>query len=387
MKKLLKYASIILVLLISFYTIYRLNNHSQKENTQNKTPIKETNQDYISKLLEEMTLEEKVGQMMIIHYREPKLDETLNNMLDTIKPGGFIFFKENLVTYEDSLELIKNIKDSAKIPMFLSIDQEGGKVDRLKTIKGISFSNMPAMSEIGKTNNEDIAYGTGAQIAHNLKMLDLNMNFAPVLDIYSNPKNTVIGTRSFGDNAEIVSKMGLALSKGLKDNDIIPVYKHFPGHGNTETDSHVALPIVTKSKEELLKEELIPFKNAIVNDADVIMIGHLAVPSITNSYIPASLSKKIITNLLKEELNYQNIVITDALNMKALTDNYSEKEIIEKTINAGVNILLMPENPINAVNVIKEGIASGSIKEEQINNSVKKILNLKYKYNIINEKR
>lgn len=387
MKKLLKYASIILVLLVSFYTIYRLNNHSQKENNQNKMPIKEPDQDYISKILKEMTLEEKIGQMMIIHYREPKLDETLSNMLKTIKPGGFIFFKENLVTYEDSLELIKNIKDSAKIPMFLSIDQEGGKVDRLKTIKGISFSNMPAMFEIGKTNDEDIAYGTGAQIAHNLKMLDLNMNFAPVLDIYSNPKNTVIGTRSFGDNAEIVSKMGLALSKGLKDNDIIPVYKHFPGHGNTETDSHVALPIVTKSKEELLKEELIPFKNAIDNGAEVIMIGHLAVPSITNSYIPASLSKKIITNLLKEELNYQNIVITDALNMKALTDNYSEKEIIEKAINAGVDILLMPENPINAVNVIKEGITSGSIKEEQINNSVKKILNLKYKYNIINEKR
>lgn len=385
MKKLLKYASIILILLISFYTIYRLNN--QKETNQNKTPIKETNQDYISKLLEEMTLEEKIGQMMIIHYREPKLDETLNNMLKTIKPGGFIFFKENLVTYEDSLELIKNIKDSAKIPMFLSIDQEGGKVDRLKTIKGISFSNMPTMSEIGKTNDEEIAYGTGAQIAHNLKMLDLNMNFAPVLDIYSNPKNTVIGTRSFGDNAEIVSKMGLALSKGLKDNNIIPVYKHFPGHGNTETDSHIDLPIVSKTKEELLKEEIIPFQKAIANDADVIMIGHLAVPSITNSYIPASLSKKIITNFLKEEIGYQNLVITDALNMKALTNNYSEKEIIEKSINAGVDILLMPENPINAVNVIKEGITSGSIKEEQINNSVKKILNLKYKYNIINEKR
>ncbi len=385
MKKLLKYASIILILLISFYTIYRLNN--QKETNQNKTPIKETDQDYISKLLEEMTLEEKIGQMMIIHYREPKLDETLNNMLKTIKPGGFIFFKENLVTYEDSLELIKNIKDSAKIPMFLSIDQEGGKVDRLKTIKGISFSNMPTMSEIGKTNDEEIAYGTGAQIAHNLKMLDLNMNFAPVLDIYSNPKNTVIGTRSFGDNAEIVSKMGLALSKGLKDNNIIPVYKHFPGHGNTETDSHIDLPIVSKTKEELLKEEIIPFQKAIANDADVIMIGHLAVPSITNRYIPASLSKKIITSFLKEEIGYQNLVITDALNMKALTNNYSEKEIIEKSINAGVDILLMPENPINAVNVIKEGITSGSIKEEQINNSVKKILNLKYKYNIINEKR
>lgn len=387
MKKLLKYISIFLVLLTSFYGIYKLNKNNQKENNQNKTPVKENNQDYVSKLLEEMSLEEKIGQMMIIHYRESKLDETLSNMLETIKPGGFIFFKENLVTYEDSLELIKNIKNSAKIPMFLSIDQEGGMVDRLKTIKGITFSKMPSMAEIGTTNDTSIAYGTGAQIAHNLKMLDLNMNFAPVLDIYSNPKNTVIGTRSFGNNAEIVSKMGLALSKGLKDNDIIPVYKHFPGHGNTETDSHVALPIVTKSKEELLKEELIPFKKAIDDNAEVIMIGHLAVPAITNSYIPASLSKKIITNLLKEELNYQNIVITDALNMKALTNNYNEKEIIEKAINAGVDILLMPENPINAVNVVKEGIASGSIKEEQINSSVKKILNLKYKYNIINEKR
>jgi len=280
---------------------------------------------------------------------------------------------------------MKDIKNTAKTPMFLSIDQEGGNVDRLKTIKGITFSKMPAMADIGKTNDTSIAYGTGANIAHNLKMLSLNMNFAPVIDVYSNPKNTVIGTRSFGSNAEVVTKMGLALSKGLKDNNIIPVYKHFPGHGNTETDSHVDLPIVNKSKEELLKEELIPFKEAIANGAEVIMIGHLAIPSITNSYIPASLSKKIITNLLKEELNYKNIVITDALNMKALTNNYTEKEIIEKSINAGVDILLMPENPINAVSIIIDSIKNGTIKEEQINNSVKKILELKYKYNIINE--
>jgi len=379
MKKTLKISTVILIIIAISYLIYK-KSPQEKPNINIQQPINN-----ITKTLNEMTLEEKIGQMMIIAYRKPTINDELSNLLNTVKPGGFIFFKENLVTYNESLELIKDIKNTAKTPMFLSIDQEGGNVDRLKTIKGITFSKMPAMADIGKTNDTSIAYGTGANIAHNLKMLSLNMNFAPVIDVYSNPKNTVIGTRSFGSNAEVVTKMGLALSKGLKDNNIIPVYKHFPGHGNTETDSHVDLPIVNKSKEELLKEELIPFKEAIANGAEVIMIGHLAIPSITNSYIPASLSKKIITNLLKEELNYKNIVITDALNMKALTNNYTEKEIIEKSINAGVDILLMPENPINAVSIIIDSIKNGTIKEEQINNSVKKILELKYKYNIINE--
>jgi len=381
MKKLLKYSTIILLLFITSCSIYKLSNKENNNNNQNKE-IDKNPEDIITKTLNKMTLDEKIGQMMIIYYREPKMDDTLQNMLKTIKPGGFIFFKENLKVYEDSLKLITDIKSTAKIPMFISVDQEGGSVDRLKTIRGIKFNKMPSMAEVGVTNDESIAYGTGAEIAHNLKMLGFNMNFAPVLDIFSNPNNTVIGSRSFGNNAELVTKMGLALAKGLKENNIIPVYKHFPGHGNTETDSHVDLPIITKTKDELLKEEIIPFKKAIENNAEVIMIGHLAVPSITKSYIPASISRKVITSFLKEELNYQNIVITDALNMKALTNNYSESEIIEKALNAGVDILLMPENPLNALNIIKDSLKKGTITEEQINTSVKKILNLKYKYNL-----
>jgi len=384
MKKLLKYSTIILLLFITSCSIYKLSNKENNNNNQNKE-IDKNPEDIITKTLNKMTLDEKIGQMMIIYYREPKMDDTLQNMLKTIKPGGFIFFKENLKVYEDSLKLITDIKSTAKIPMFISVDQEGGSVDRLKTIRGIKFNKMPSMAEVGVTNDESIAYGTGAEIAHNLKMLGFNMNFAPVLDIFSNPNNTVIGSRSFGNNAELVTKMGLALAKGLQENNIIPVYKHFPGHGNTETDSHVDLPIITKTKDELLKEEIIPFKKAIENNAEVIMIGHLAVPSITKSYIPASISRKVITSFLKEELNYQNIVITDALNMKALTNNYSESEIIEKALNAGVDILLMPENPLNALNIIKDSLKKGTITEEQINTSVKKILNLKYKYNIIKE--
>lgn len=380
MKKIFKLSLIIMLILITAYAIKKTNNEDTEKAPNNKEEYQE--KDAIAEMLDNMTLEEKIAQMLIVHYREPQMDDKLKNMLETIKPGGFIFFKENLANYNDSLKLIKEIKETTTIPMFLSIDQEGGKVDRLKTMKGIHFPEFPSMAEVGATNDVEVAYGTGTQIAHNLNLFGFNLNFAPVLDIYSNP-NTVIGTRSFGSNADIVSKMGLALSKGLQDNNIIPVYKHFPGHGNTETDSHVALPIVSKTKEGILKEEIVPFKNAIDNGAEVIMIGHLAVPSLTNSYIPASLSKKVITDFLRNELEFKNIVITDALNMKAITDNYSEKEIIEKAINAGVDILLMPEDPLNVITIIKESLNNGTITEEQINNSVTKILTLKYKYSII----
>ena len=177
--------------------------------------------------------------------------------------------------------------------------------------------------------------------------------------------------------------MSTALAKGLSDNNIIPVYKHFPGHGNTTTDSHYELPIITKTKDELLKSDLIPFVNAIDNNAEIIMVGHLALPNITKDYTPASLSNIIITDILKNELGYQGIIITDALNMQAITKNYQEKETYELAINAGVDILLMPNNPKQAISLIKESINEGTITEENIDNSVYKILKLKKKYNIL----
>ena len=332
----------------------------------------------IDKMIKDMTLEEKIGQMMIIFYREDHMDSTLKNSLKTVKPGGFILFGENFSNYDNTLKLIKEIKSTSSIPMFMSIDEEGGRVQRLLSLKETEVSDVPSMYDVGKMNDLDLTEEVGKLVGEELRVFGVNMDFAPVLDIYENKDNKVIGKRSFGEDKEIVSKHALAFSKGLSSTGVIPVYKHFPGHGNTSVDSHVDLPIVTKTKKELLEDDLVPFKNAIKDGAKVIMIGHLAVPEITGDNTPASLSRTIITDLLKDELGFDGLVITDALNMGALTKNYTQDEIYVKAINAGVDILLMPPGSVNALNSIKKSVEEGLISEETINKSVKKILTLKY---------
>ncbi len=381
MKKILKLCSLTFIIIV-LSACFKNDTTNYNNNKDTKNHINDA-----SKIVNSMTIDEKIGQLFIIHYNKPEITEEFKHILETVKPGGFTLFNENIKTYEQTTKLIKDINSTAKIPMFISIDQEGGRVQRLKSMPGMNIINIPSMSKIGESNDENQAYNTGITIANDLKKFSINMNFAPVIDIYLNPKNTVIGDRSFGNNAKTVSKMGLSLANALKNNNIIPVYKHFPGHGNTEKDSHVEIPIITKTKEELYQDELIPFKNAISNNADIIMVGHLALPKITNDYTPASLSKQVVTDLLKNELGYKNLIITDALNMKAITNNYSEKQIYELAINAGVDILLMPNDPILAFNSIKKSLEEGTINETTITKSVEKIIALKLKYNIIDKEK
>ena len=328
--------------------------------------------------LSNMSVEEKIGQMLMVLDYSKEVDEELLDKLNTIKPGGFILFAENFESYEQTKKLIEDIKSTSDIPMFISIDQEGGRVQRLKELSDAEVTIIPPMYNLGLTNDVDLAYEVGQVVGEELRVFDINMNFAPVLDIYSNPENTVIGNRSFGTTSSLVSNMALSFAKGQESTGIISVYKHFPGHGDTLEDSHNTLPIITKTKEELMELELIPFIDAIENDADVIMVGHLAVPEITNDNTPASLSKEIVTGLLKEELGFDGLVITDALNMGALTKNYTEEEIYVNAINAGVDILLMADFDTETVEIIKENIKNGRIKMEEIDDSVKKILVLKY---------
>ena len=332
----------------------------------------------VDKVLSEMTLEEKIGQMLIVYYSSSFVDDTLRSALEDVKPGGFILFKDNITTYDATLNFIKEIKNTSDIPMFISIDQEGGNVQRLLSLSDTSVSNIPYMNYVGNRNDSDLAYNVGKVIAEELRVFGINMDFAPVIDIWSNPNNTVIGKRSFGDNSELVSSMGLALGKGLSDNGVISVYKHFPGHGDTDVDSHYSLPVINKTKEEFLDLELVPFKNAIDNGAEVIMIGHLAVPGLTGSDTPASLSKKVITDLLKNEMGFDGLVVTDALNMGALTNYYNQEEVYVKAIDAGVDLLLMPSSSRKAVAAIKKAVEDGILSEEQIDESVRKILKLKF---------
>ncbi len=342
-----------------------------------KVPVNNNDTDKIKEQLNSLSLDEKIGQMLMISYRSIVADNNLISVLNDVKPGGFIMFSENFESYTQVNKFLNDIKSTADIPLFISVDQEGGRVQRLKSLTDKKVTVIPPMLELGKTNNSLLAYDVGQVMGEELGVFGINMDFAPVLDIYSNPNNTVIGNRSFGQTYELVSKMALSFSKGLESTGVIPVYKHFPGHGDTATDSHYDLPVIEKSKEELLNFELKPFIDAINNGAKVIMIGHLAIPNITHDDTPASLSKELITDLLKEELGYDGLVITDAVNMGALTNNYTSKEIYIKAINAGVDILLMPSPAKDALKIIKEAVVNGEISEEQINNSVLKILKLK----------
>ena len=320
-----------------------------------------------------LTLDEKIAQMLIVDIPNTVLDENLSSMLTTYKPGGIILFSDNVIDYDNVVNLVNDMQKLSNIPLFIGADEEGGKVQRFTKIANKTY--IPAMEKLGMLNDVNLAQDVGIVIGKELRALGVNLDFAPVMDVAIG--NSFMKGRSLGSDAQVVSNLGVAIGKGLESQNVIPVYKHFPGHGSTKTDSHVDLPILTETKEELYNINLLPFIEAIKNDAPMIMVGHLATPNITNDYVPASLSKTIIMDLLKEELGYKGIVITDALNMQALTKNYTKSEILEMAINAGVDILLMPGNIDEVIPLIKESIAKGTIKEEQIDNSVRKILTLK----------
>lgn len=367
----MKKAIILLIIILLIITFIKTIN---KTNDTSKEVINSFEEEEKDNKIDEMSLEEKIGQLLIISYRKDDIKEKLPTILEEVKPGGFILFSENITTYDDTINLIKSIKNSNDIPLFIGIDEEGGNVQRLKNLKDYKTSDIPYMSYV-KTIND--AYNLGKVIAEELRVFGINLDFAPVIDCnWDNPKS-VIGKRAFEGDYTTVAKLGVSLAKGLKNNKVIPTYKHFPNHGATATDSHQDLPVINKTEEELLNNDLIPYQEAIKNNADMIMIGHLALPQITKDYTPASLSYEIITNLLKKKLGFKGLVVTDALNMQALTKNYSEKEILIKAINAGADLLLMPEDPVNAVKIIKEAVNGGLISEERINESVEKILSLK----------
>ncbi len=355
------------------------------ENNGDEQHIK-TTEEIVDEELAKMSLDEKIGQMIFIAYREEAYDDTLNNILTDVKPSGFILFEQNISSYEDTIEYIKKIKSTAKTPMFISIDQEGGRVQRIKDVDGVEVQTIPSMLELGKRKDPSLSMNVGKVLGTELAAFGINMDFAPVLDIFSNENNTVIGDRAFGTDAETVTKLAIPFSLGMEEAGVIPVVKHFPGHGDTKEDSHVELPIVDKTLEELYERELVPFKKAIDEKAPMIMVAHIALPEITGDNTPASLSKKIVGDILRGEMKYDGVVITDAVEMKALADNYTEEEICKMSIDAGVDIILMPQDPILARDTIKKLVTDGTITEDRINESVKRILLLKHNYDLYDEK-
>lgn len=337
----------------------------------------------IKSRLKKMTIDEKIGQLIIAGFDGITVNDELQSLILEKYIGGVILFSKNVESASQVVELNNEIKEINKVnksPIFISVDEEGGLVSRMPS----EFKDIPTNSDIAKYDDEDLSYNIGKVIGEEISSLGFNMDFAPVLDINSNPNNPVIGDRSFGDNEAIVSKLGIATMKGLKDSDVIATVKHFPGHGDTSVDSHVGLPVVEHDLERLKSFELVPFKKAIDAGADMVMVSHIMLPKIDEKE-PATLSKTIITDILRKDMNYNGVVVTDDMTMGAIINNYDIGEAAVKSINAGVDIVMVChqyENVTKVIDAIKEAVNNGSITEERIDKSVERILKLKDKYNI-----
>ena len=356
--------------------------NDEKENINGTDEIMREEKEPIDDKINSMTLDEKIGQMIITGFDGSEYNDDMDRLINEYKVGGVILFARNIEDSNQMIDLTRALQENNNnLPLFISIDEEGGRVSRLPD----DVEKFPSAFTIGLINNQQTAYENGKEIGYTLKRLGINLDYAPVLDIYSNENNTVIGDRAFSKEESIVSTMGIATMEGIEDADIIPVVKHFPGHGDTEVDSHYGLPIVYKTLEELRNFEFIPFVKAIESGCDVIMVSHIILNEVDSSN-PASLSKIVISDLLRKDLEFDKVVITDDMSMGAITSIMSIEEACIKSIEAGCDILLLGnayEEIEQVINSIKLKLYNGEISEEQINKSVKRILELKKKYNMM----
>lgn len=329
----------------------------------------------VEEMVAKMSLEAKVGQMLFPAFEGRTLNLDLEKLLSDVQPGGLIFFPSNLSGLVGTQNLIGDLQTASQVPLFLAIDQEGGLVQKLKSVSEVT--DFPSAMTLGATGSQTLSYRLARAMGSQLSQVGFNMVFAPVLDINSNPRNPVIGIRSFGSDPKLVAEMGVAFMDGLVREGLIPVGKHFPGHGDTAADTHLGTAMLPYDKKRLDQLELVPFKAAIRSEIPVLMTAHITIPELVPSGRPATLSSEILTHLLREELEYDGLIITDAMNMKAISSHFGQEESVILTVQAGADLILMPIDPLKAHQALVKAVEKGQISEERIDRSVKRILYLK----------
>lgn len=349
-----------------------------------ETPYVKTEGDEIREEIAEMTLEEKVGQLFIVSpdtlvgYTAIQVGDDLKAAIQTYQPSGLIYFADNLTDPDQTETMIADTKQvyaEAGLPVpFISVDEEGGSVARIGNNPAFQVETFPDMKYIGQEGDVSKASYAGTTIGTYLHQLGFNMDFAPVADVLTNPYNTVVSERSFGSDPVLVTEMAQAVSDGLMEQNVISVWKHYPGHGATSEDSHTSAAYTEKTLEEMKQAELIPFAEG---NAPVIMAGHISCPNVTGDNTPASLSKVMITDVLREELGYDGVVITDSLSMQAIADSYTSAEAAVKALEAGVDLLLMPADFPSAFQGVIDAVNNGTLSEERIDASLMRIMKLK----------
>ncbi|MDD4211860.1 MAG: glycoside hydrolase family 3 protein [Bacilli bacterium] len=328
--------------------------------------------------INQLSIEEKIGQMLCFAFRGTTYNHQLKTLIENYHVGNVVEFAHNITSYEQVKQLNDDIQLHAKHPIFISLDQEGGMVRRL--MEDVTY--LPGAMSLSATG-EDI-YPVTRACGEDLKQLGFHINYAPVADINSNPLNPVINSRSYGDNPQKVAEQVVRASKAFQDAMILPMVKHFPGHGDTNVDSHLGLPIVKKDKATLFQEELVPYIEAIREGCEGVMISHILYDAIDPAF-PSSLSYPMITELLKQELGFRGLITTDSLTMAAIWGRYSIEEIVKNGIMAGNDILVFCgkadlEEQITIIKTFRQLVMRGEIPLSRLDESVEKIIALKQKY-------
>lgn len=343
----------------------------------------------VQTILDNMTLEDKIAQLFILYpetlvsgvNRVTAAGEMTREAFDRRPVGGLIYMRQNLESKEQVQTMLSDFQEISLsrtgLLAFLCVDEEGGKVTSVGGTEALAIPRGEDMADIGARNRPEEAYQKGEFIGGYLSELGFNVDFAPVADVLSNPENTVVKKRSFGADPKLVTAMTAAFAEGLQSKGILGSYKHFPGHGATAGDTHKGYSYTDKTLEELMACELLPFMDGISRNIPMIMVGHISLPKVIGDDTPASLSSYIMTDLLREELGYKGIIITDALAMKAVINEYSSDEAAVRALEAGADILLLPEDFELAYQGVLKAVNEGRLSGERIDQSLQRIIRQK----------
>ena len=352
----------------------------QTADSQETTEVTEEEKpSLVDETLAGMTLHEKVCQMMFVTPEEltgedgvTVAGDATRQALENYPVGGIVYFAKNLESQDQVKEMIDNSQKYSSIGLFVATDEEGGVVNRLMDTVGTTYIGSMYYY---KDDGDETAYENAYTIANDMSALGFNLDFAPVADVWSNPDNTVIGERAYSDDyAQAAELVGNAV-KGFNDGGVMCTLKHFPGHGDTAEDSHYSSAYVHRTKEEIMADEMQPFRSGIEAGAEFVMVGHLIVPDIDE--VPATLSYKIATGILRDELKFEGVAITDSFEMESIADNYSVDDAVVTSVKAGMDMILQPKDMASAVNSIEQAVADGELSEDRIDESVRRILTLK----------
>lgn len=384
LKKRIRFLSVLLGATLALSCIGCGTTHNTDSTSQN-IPDKT---DKVQQIVDSMSLEEKVAQLFLVQP-EAIVDigtataagDATKQAINKTPIGGFVYFSDNLQSEQQVQDMLRNVQkyseDRIGLPAFLSVDEEGGTVARVASTGRFDVTDVGDMAKIGASGDVQQARQAGETIGSYLSELGFNLDFAPDADVLTNPDNTVVEKRSFGSDPRVVSDMSLAVAQGLAQHQVYSVYKHFPGHGATAGDTHQGYAYTDKTLDELKQSELIPFENAIQNNAAFIMAAHISAPRVTGDDTPASLSKTMITDILRGQMGYDGIVVTDAMNMGAVTEQYTSAQAAVKALQAGADLVLMPEDFQEAYQGVLDAVKDGTLTEQRINESVTRIVKVK----------